>query len=168
MASYEPRADLRSARKIDTSRPGSVAICFIDVQHYTCSRDSVLYTSQPDGDFEYFFDRLERVCRKNWQALITSAREAGIHVLTCVIQSLRKDGRDRGLDYRLSGFHVEPGSVEATVLPELAPRENEICLPKTSASRFVNCERNRRTSDLQSCVRVQARVCSTAQISILF
>ncbi|KAI8103719.1 hypothetical protein M9435_005053 [Picochlorum sp. BPE23] len=81
------------------------------------TRSSVLYASQPDGDFEYFFDRLER--------------------------SLRKDGKDRGLDYRLSGFQVQPGSVDARpFIPELAPRENEICLPKTSSSVFNSTNLN--------------------------
>lgn len=134
MSAYEPQTHLRE-RPIDKGRPDSIAICFIDIQRYTCSRSSVLYASQPDGDFEYFFDRLERVCRKNWRLLVTKAREAHIHVFTCVIQSLRKDGKDRGLDYRLSGFQVQPGSVDARpFIPELAPRENEICLPKTSES----------------------------------
>lgn len=32
-----------------------------------------------------------------------------------VIQSLTADGRDRGLDYKLSGFHVPPGSPDAQV-----------------------------------------------------
>lgn len=27
-----------------------------------------------------------------------------------MIQSLTRDGRDRGRDYKLSGFHVPPGS----------------------------------------------------------
>ncbi|KAI8103190.1 hypothetical protein M9434_005973 [Picochlorum sp. BPE23] len=107
------------------------------------TRSSVLYASQPDGDFDYFFDRLERVCRKNWRLLVTKAREARIHVFTCVIQSLRKDGKDRGLDYRLSGFQVQPGSVDARpFIPELAPRENEICLPKTSSSVFNSTNLN--------------------------
>lgn len=137
MSAYEPHTHLRE-KNIDTERPDSVAVCFIDVQHYTCSRSSVLYTSQPERDFEYFFDRLERVCRKNWALLVAKAREAHIHVFTCVIQSFRKDGKDRGLDYRLSGFQVQPGSVDARpFIPELAPQENEICLPKTSQSHIV-------------------------------
>lgn len=137
MSAYDPQTHLRE-RPIDSGRPDSVAVCFIDIQHYTCSRSSILYTSQPDGDFKYFFDRVERVCRKNWQALVTKAREARVHVFTCVIQSLRKDGKDRGVDYRLSGFQVQPGSVDAMpFIPELAPQENEICLPKTSQSRIA-------------------------------
>lgn len=32
-----------------------------------------------------------------------------------VIQSLTADGRDRSLDYKISGFHVPPGSFDAQV-----------------------------------------------------
>lgn len=39
-----------------------------------------------------------------------------MEVLYTVIQSLTMDGRDRGLDYKLSGFHVPPGSRDAQVL----------------------------------------------------
>jgi hypothetical protein len=39
-----------------------------------------------------------------------------VEVLYTVIQSLTMDGRDRGLDYKLSGFHVPPGSRDAQVL----------------------------------------------------
>lgn len=38
-----------------------------------------------------------------------------MEVMYTVIQSLTADGRDRGLDYKLSGFHVPPGSPDAQV-----------------------------------------------------
>ena len=38
-----------------------------------------------------------------------------MEVLYTAIQSLTADGRDRGLDYKLSGFHVPPGSPDAEV-----------------------------------------------------
>jgi nicotinamidase-related amidase len=53
-----------------------------------------------------------------------------------VIQSLTADGRDRGLDYKISGFHVPPGSFDACVLECITPRADEIVLPKTSSSVF--------------------------------
>ena len=42
-------------------------------------------------------------------------RAVGLEVLYTVIQSLTADGRDRGLDYKLSGFHVPPGCWDAQV-----------------------------------------------------
>jgi ureidoacrylate peracid hydrolase len=55
-----------------------------------------------------------------------------------VIESLTQDGRDRSLDYRITGFHVPRGSWDARVLDEVAPAEDEIVLPKTSSNVFVS------------------------------
>jgi len=59
-------------------------------------------------------------------------------VIFTVIESLTKDGRDRGLDYKLSGFNVPKGSEDAQVLEEIAPTSDEIVLPKTSSSVFIS------------------------------
>ena len=55
-----------------------------------------------------------------------------------VIESLTADGRDRSLDYKISGFHVPRGSWDARVLDAIAPTADEIVLPKTSSSAFVS------------------------------
>lgn len=55
-----------------------------------------------------------------------------------VIQSLTANGRDRGLDYVVSGFHVPPGCWDAQVLDSLRPGPDEIVLPKTSSSVFTS------------------------------
>jgi ureidoacrylate peracid hydrolase len=59
-----------------------------------------------------------------------------------VIQSLTADGRDRSLDYKISGFHVPPGSPDAAVLHAMAPAADEIVLPKTSSSVFNSTSLN--------------------------
>ncbi len=46
---------------------------------------------------------------------LTPYRTAGVEVMYTVIQSLTNDGRDRSLDYKISGFHVPPGSCDAQV-----------------------------------------------------
>jgi ureidoacrylate peracid hydrolase len=56
----------------------------------------------------------------------------------CVIRSLTDDGRDRGLDYRITGFHVPPGSWDGEVIESLAPVDDEIVFSKTSSSVFVS------------------------------
>jgi len=55
-----------------------------------------------------------------------------------VIESLTKDGRDRSLDYKISGFNVPKGSWDAKVLSEIRPMEDEIVIPKTSSSVFIS------------------------------
>jgi nicotinamidase-related amidase len=55
-----------------------------------------------------------------------------------VIESLTADGRDRSLDYKISGFHVPKGSWDAQVLEAVAPTADEMVLPKTSSSAFMS------------------------------
>ena len=55
-----------------------------------------------------------------------------------MIESLTKDGRDRSLDYKITGFHVPRGSWDGKVLDAIVPAEDEIVLPKTSSNVFVS------------------------------
>ena len=55
-----------------------------------------------------------------------------------VIESLTQDGRDRSLDYRITGFNVSRGSWDAQVLDEIAPVGDEIVFPKSSSNVFVS------------------------------
>eukprot|EP01026_Neomeris_dumetosa_P030685 TRINITY_DN24500_c0_g1_i7.p1 TRINITY_DN24500_c0_g1~~TRINITY_DN24500_c0_g1_i7.p1 ORF type:complete len:200 (+),score=23.55 TRINITY_DN24500_c0_g1_i7:70-600(+) len=76
--------------------------------------------------------------KDNLQNLNRKCREAGIEVIYTVIQSLTKDGRDRSLDYKVSGFHVPPKSWDAKVIECIQPDDDDIVLPKTSSSVFVS------------------------------
>lgn len=42
-------------------------------------------------------------CQPKWQQLQQACRHAHIEVIYTVMQSLTKDGRDRSLDYKISG-----------------------------------------------------------------
>jgi nicotinamidase-related amidase len=68
--------------------------------------------------------------------LVEASRRAGVEVLYTVMENLTRDGRDRSLDYKLSGISIEKGSWDAKVLDAVAPAEDEIVLPKTSSSVF--------------------------------
>ena len=63
---------------------------------------------------EYWWRRVEEVS-PIWTGLRDACRDAGIEVMYTVIQSLTADGRDQSLDYKISGFHVPPGSFDAQV-----------------------------------------------------
>ena len=71
--------------------------------------------------------RLQKVCR-----------DKGIEVMYTVIESLTRDGRDRSLDYKITGFNVPKGSGDAMVLDAIKPLDDEIVLPKTSSSVFIS------------------------------
>ena len=68
--------------------------------------------------------------------LLTRCRALGEEVIYTCIESQTLDGRDRSLDYKLSGIEVPKGHPHAHVLPCIAPRGDEIYLSKTTASAF--------------------------------
>ena len=72
----------------------------------------------------------------NIESLLRAFRSARLEVIYTVIENLTADGRDRSLDYKLSGMGYPPGSDEAQVVPALAPEDDELVLPKTSSSVF--------------------------------
>ena len=72
------------------------------------------------------------------QRLQHACRAKGIEVMYTVIESLTKDGRDRSLDYKITGFNVPKGSWNAQVLDQIRPADDEILFPKTSSSVFIS------------------------------
>ena len=128
-------------RDIALSSDSSVLL-FIDVQNFNAHRDGAEYRGVSQSNFDrkyrYFFDRLENQVIPNMQILQKSFRHAGIEVIYTTIESLTKDGRDRSLDYKITGFHNPKGSWDGRVIDQLQPDEDEIWLPKTSSSVFIS------------------------------
>lgn len=123
-------------------QPEQSALLFIDVQNFAAHRDGAEFAGLPADEFEakyaWFFDQLETRVVPNMQAVQSACRAAGVEVLYTTIESLTKDGRDRSLDYKITGFNVPKGSWDGRVIDELAPGEDEIWLPKSSSSVFVS------------------------------
>ena len=134
-------ADVPTTRDIPLD-PKVSALLFIDVQNFSARRDGGEFKNLPDaeiaGKYGYYFERLISVAIPNMRRLQAAFRAAGIEVLYTTIESLTKDGRDRSLDYKITGFHVPKGSWDGKVIDEIAPTEDEIVLPKTSSSVFVS------------------------------
>ncbi|MFC0810184.1 isochorismatase family cysteine hydrolase [Ensifer sp. P24N7] len=122
--------------------PAASAILFIDVQNFSVSRDGGEFKDVSDADiagkYGYYFNRIREVAIPNMQRLLAGFRKAGIEVLHTMIESLTKDGRDRSLDYKITGFNVPKGSWDGKVIDELEPLEDEIVFPKSSSSVFVS------------------------------
>jgi len=122
--------------------PRQSALLFIDVQNFTAHRDGAGFGSLTDEEFAtrygWFFGELEKRVIPNMQALQAACRAAGAEVMYTTIESLTLDGRDRSLDYKITGFHVPRGSWDGKVIDPLAPEEDEIVLPKTSSSVFIS------------------------------
>ncbi|ODR98325.1 isochorismatase [Methyloceanibacter superfactus] len=108
---------------------GRAALLVIDVQNGTCGPAEV--EARP----EFYKATALRVI-PNIAALIAAFRGAGLEIIYTVIENLTADGRDRSLDYKLSGMGFPKGSHESQVVPELAPLADELVLPKSSSSVF--------------------------------
>ena len=78
------------------------ALVSVDMQNGDCSRKKRLgpTAAGAEGDERYFFERLERTVIPNQQKLHAATRRLGIENIYVVIESLTKDGRDRGLTTR--------------------------------------------------------------------
>ena len=124
--------------------PHKSALLFIDVQNYNARSDGGEYgeegltPAEAETKYDYFFKRLEEVALPNMRRLQKACRQKGIEVLYTVIESLTADGRDRSLDYKITGFNVPKGSSDARVLDEIKPTDDEIVFPKTSSSVFIS------------------------------
>jgi ureidoacrylate peracid hydrolase len=124
--------------------PRNSALLYIDVQNYNARsdggeyRDEGLTPAEAETKYDYFFKRLEKVALPNMWRLQKACRQKEIEVLYTVIESLTADGRDRSLDYKITGFNVPKGSSDARVLDVIKPRDDEIVFPKTSSSVFIS------------------------------
>ena len=109
--------------------PQATALLFIDVQNFVL--DESKHPPRPE-----FYARARGIVMPRLPGLLAAARASGVEVIYTVMENLTRDGRDRSLDYKLSGFNIEQGSWDAQVAPEVAPAGDEIVLPKTSACLF--------------------------------
>ena len=108
---------------------GRAALLIVDVQNGTCRPNEA--ESRPE-----LHKAMALRVIPNIASLIEAFRGARLEVIYTVIENLTADGRDRSLDYKLSKLGFAKGSEEARVIPELAPKPDEIVLPKTSSSAF--------------------------------
>ncbi len=122
--------------------PRETTLLFIDVQNFCADRKGGEFKDLSAAEFEerlgYYFRELEGRVIPNMQRLQKACRKAGIELMYSTIESLTKDGRDRSLDYKITGFNVPKGSWDARVIDAIRPNEDEIQLPKTSSSVFIS------------------------------
>ena len=121
-------------RRDSEYEPGATALLLVDMQRLWI--EPGLDTHRPPGTSEAFQARLDTVVVPNAAVLLAAARAARIDVIHTVIRSATSDGRDRSLDHKLSDIHVPPDAPEGDIVAALAPRRDEIVLPKTSSGVF--------------------------------
>jgi ureidoacrylate peracid hydrolase len=117
------------------------ALLVIDVQNYSMEEGGEyagLDAAEIERKYGYFFREMRSRTIPNIQNLQAQARKAGIEVIYTVIGSHCLDGRDLSLDYKISNMFCHKDSRDAQVLEEIAPRGDEIVIPKTSSSVFIS------------------------------
>ena len=112
--------------------PDRAALLLVDLQKGEYNPEKI----EREPDHRYLFDRIRDVVIPNGQRLIAGCRQAGMEVMYTVVECLTRDGRDRSLDYKVSGIFAARGSWEAEVIDELHPDADDIVIPKTSSSLF--------------------------------
>lgn len=122
-----------------TPVPATTALMIIDMQYYfACPYYGLaakLKARGQEGSLAYFFGQLPEVI-KNISRLLEFFRQAKSEMIFVRIQSLTQDCREIGFVHKRLGTRIPLGSKEGEIIPELAPRENEIVISKTTTSLF--------------------------------
>ena len=82
------------------------ALLIIDLQK--SEYNSQLIKEKPEDN--YMWDRIRNIVLPNGKKIIEKCRQNKIEVIYTVIESYTKDGRDRGIDYKISGIFCPKNS----------------------------------------------------------
>ena len=110
--------------------PARASLLIIDVQNY-CVR-------LKPGASSYFRRCVHEIVLPNLKRLQAVCRGAQIEIMYSVIENMTRDGRDRSLDYKISGIDVARGSWDAQIVDAIAPGADEMIFRKTSSNVFVS------------------------------
>ncbi|KAK3241845.1 hypothetical protein CYMTET_48429 [Cymbomonas tetramitiformis] len=139
MATYQPQTHLREV--FDSK---AAALLVIDIQNFCSHKKGAGHAHSAESDTatsqenRYYWKTLAEDVIPNIKRLQSAFRSHGGEIVYTVMESLTKDGRDRSLDYKISGFNIPKGSWDAQVIDEIRPLEDEITLSKSSCSVFVS------------------------------
>jgi len=120
--------------------PAKTALLIVDMQHVFVTRP--VYADTPEAQaekarWEQFYRAIDETVIPNNIRLLEYFRKRGLDVFFAKIQGRRKDGRDRSLDQKATGYNellLPPGDPSAEILPQLSPKEDEIVVVKTTDS----------------------------------
>lgn len=114
--------------------PGTTALLVIDIQNtYLEPKDTPAETAR----WQPFYDRMRETVIPNTARLIGECRARGVEVIYARIACLTDDGRDRSLSQKKPGFNyllLPKDRADGQIVPELAPRGDEITVLKTTDS----------------------------------
>ena len=115
-------------------RHAETALLVIDIQNtYLEPKDDPREATR----WAPFFARMRGTVIPNTAALVAARRARGVEVIFARIACLKRDGRDRSLSQKKPGFNyllLPMDRPDSQVVPELAPRGDEIVVTKTTDS----------------------------------
>lgn len=121
--------------------PEKTALLVVDMQHVFITRPSIDKPTEREKEdlmrWEPFYRKIDDVVVPNNKRLLEAFRAKGMEICFAKIQCRKKDGRDRSLDHKATGYNqllLPPGDPLAEIVPELTPMEDEIVVIKTTDS----------------------------------
>lgn len=134
---YENDTDIGEI-KIDKK---TTALLVVDMQHVFITRPVLKNPTEAElknaERWEQFYRAIDDWVVPNNQRLLKAFRERGMEVCFAKIQCQKKNGADRSLDQKATGYNellLPPGDPLAEIVPELAPLPDEIVVTKTTDS----------------------------------
>ena len=114
--------------------PAETALLVIDIQNtYVEPKDDAREATR----WAPFFARMRDTVIPNTARLLEACRARGVEPVFARIACLKQDGRDRSLSQKKPGFNyllMPTDRPDSQVVPELAPRADEIVVTKTTDS----------------------------------
>lgn len=114
--------------------PKTTALLVIDIQStYLEDKD----TPEETARWQPFYERMREVVIPNNARIIEECRNRGVEVIFARIACHKVDGRDRSLSQKKPGFNyllLPKDRPDSQVVPELAPKGDEIVITKTTDS----------------------------------
>ncbi len=112
----------------------TTALLVIDIQNtYLAEKE----TEEETRRWQPFYERMHSTVIPNTAKLTEECRNKGVEVIFARIACCKQDGRDRSLSQKKLGFNyllIPKDSEEGQIVPELAPRSDEIVVIKTTDS----------------------------------
>lgn len=121
--------------------PKKTALLIIDMQHVFITRPELKNPTEEElkqaKRWEPFYNTIDEIVVPNNQRLLDAFRERKMEVCFAKIQCQKKNGSDRSLDQKATGYNellLPPGTPSAEIIPELTPMDDEIVVTKTTDS----------------------------------